>query len=136
MNSILLGKQYTPLKPKPNPYLRRSQNELEPLYRRARYASHLREMVKVTPERVNSQSMMYKFEDTRFCFLIKKNLSIYLNFIVLISFSQSTRRASGGLQASKPLFYEEVCRQALLSSHKIQIYIKRHKKYLIRQVAK
>lgn len=29
-----LSRQYLPLKPKPNTYLRRSHNELEPLYRR------------------------------------------------------------------------------------------------------
>ena len=61
-----LSKQYTPMRPKPNSYLRRSQNELEPLYRRAKYAAQLRESVKVPNLPVNratSSSVMYTFQD-------------------------------------------------------------------------
>ena len=61
-----LSKQYVPMRPKPNSYLRRGQNELEPLYRRAKYAAQLRESVKVPSLSVNratSSSVMYTFQD-------------------------------------------------------------------------
>ena len=99
-----LSRQSTPLKQKPNSYLKKSNsNDLEPLYRRAklfffssfflnpsiyiylfifivffvynmtlysrsfiflRYASQLREIVKISPDRVNPSSLMYRFETT------------------------------------------------------------------------
>ena len=93
-----LGKQYAPMRPKPNPYLRRAK-ELEPLYRRAKHANQVREMVKITsPERTiaSASSVVYHFEDSSSGYIGER------------AFSEqgSHRRGKGGITASKPLSRE------------------------------
>ena len=98
--------QYTPMKPKPNAYLRRSQNELEPLYRRAKYAAQLRESVKTpilsssspiakvpSQQRASHDSVMYYFESPP---VDKKKRPSTTGGAI------TYRRGAGGLVVAKP----------------------------------
>ena len=62
-----LTRRFAPMQPKVHPYLRKQNAPVEPLYRRAQLASHLKEIVKVPNVLPMSSSMpaaLYYLDDS------------------------------------------------------------------------